>query len=222
MSVHLVAEIPLHTGDLLKRDMQSYISAAQSVLLRRARGVRDGLRRQIKAAGFGDKLPKAVKHHVGRVGVAGGGIDLEARVTSKAVYKRAGGRVDLIAALIEGANIRPITGKWLAIPTAIVPPGTAGGGNPKRHKEPRDFPEGFFRFVESRGGRQGLLYRADVPRHQVQEPWFILVRSAVLRLRLTVDALMARARAGLSEEIDREWGKRLTRQATAVALRRAA
>lgn len=104
----------------------------------------------------------------------------EVRGGSPVLFLRAGGGTNEVryAGIQEyGGVVTPRRGKFLAIPTDLVP----GGRTPQ---PPRDFP--FLRFVPIRGGAAGLLVK-DLPGRGKRgtgarsEVWYRLVRSVTIR-----------------------------------------
>lgn len=87
----------------------------------------------------------------------------------------------------EGPTIRPVNGRFLAIP--VGPAKTAAGV--ARYASPRDVPN--LRFQPIRGGAMGRLVRDVGGRNARAETWFLLVRQVKIRpkyyLRRAVDAV---------------------------------
>lgn len=95
-------------------------------LTRTLGGIRTGLTRRIRSAGFKKPgLEKLVRSYVSRDGDSG-------IVKSKAVMPSVAGRrvqrVDLVKLFDQGTTVKAAHGKWLAVPTGAGPLATARGG----------------------------------------------------------------------------------------------
>ena len=153
-------------------------------LRRTVSGLRNGVRRSIRAAGF--KKPGLVRLVSGKV--TGKGEDIEGRVRSVARYKAGATRaapVDLVALFGEGATVTAPGGRWLAIPTGNGPPKPSGrGGN--RFATPREMAAlGWKIGIAKSGAGKAVGGRERVVTH-------VLVRQVTLRKRYDLDAVVGR------------------------------
>lgn len=98
---------------------------SKKALTRILGGIKTGLRRQIRSAGFKKRgLENVVRVYVAR--------DLQSGIVkSKAVMKsnqRRAQDVDLVQLFSQGGNVKAARGQWLAVPTGEGPLATARGG----------------------------------------------------------------------------------------------
>ena len=100
-------------------------NGSKKALTRILGGIRTGVRRQIRRAGFKKRgLENVVRVYVAKDAQSG-------IVKSKAVMKsnqRRAQDVDLVQLFSQGADVRAARGRWLAVPTGEGPLATARGG----------------------------------------------------------------------------------------------
>lgn len=107
----------------------------------------------------------------------------------------------------KGGEVRPVRGRFLAIPKG---PALTGAGV-ARYASPRDVPN--LRFVSIRGGSMGLLVKDHPGRGKAgtgarSDIWFLLVRSVYIRPK----AYLFRAVEEIEPTIGPAIGARLTRR----------
>ena len=173
-------------------------AAFANVIRRRGRALLTALRREIVAAGLGERLANAVRLQVWPE--RGGSLSAKARVFSKAIYKRPGGFADLLTVFDEGAAIQG--SPYLAIPLVALQSPKDG----RRQARPDDYPEGTFGVRPTR--RQGVLvlYWKSRPDDEA----FVLFRSTTIRRRLQLQAIAARfVNADVDRDLLAEWDRQI-------------
>jgi len=200
-------------GDLARymaEELKSAEAAVTGGVRDTARGLKEGLRADVRAGGLGNRLAKTWRddYYPRR------GTSLRAAAT---VYSKA---PDIIRAF-EGSTIRSSDGNWLAIPTRHAPKRGVG----RKRISPATWPDhryGPLRFVMTRKGRAVLV--VDNQRRRKGKsggftrsrskkalasgkglktvPMFILVPQVRLKRRLNVEAVTAREAANLARNID--------------------
>jgi hypothetical protein len=192
---------------------------------------KNALRRHVAASGLGAKLGNALR---GRT-FPEQGYSMNARgwIDSKAIYKRAGGFVDLFTVMQEGAWIQG--SPYLAI--SLI----ADAKSPKdarRKPIPSDFPAGTFdirptlrpgvfvlyfkgtRVSTPVGGTHGERVRArrlDALGGNTGRPAFLLIRRVAIKGRLNLQSIHDQYSAGLDARVLREWEKEIERAGSRVA-----
>ena len=114
------------------------------------------------------------------------------------------GGVDVRYAQLQekGGTVRPLTGKWLAIP---VGPARTAAGVP-RYRSARDVPD--LHSIELYAGRKAMLAkRLGRGKSARLEPWFILVRSVTVPARPFIGPAMRHIQVGLAADIRAEFDK---------------
>lgn len=180
-----------------------------------AASLKSELRDQVKAAGLGERLAKTWQD---AVYPSGGKVSKNAAAS---IYSRA---PHIIAAYDNSVVIRAKGGRWLAIPTDNVPPGSRN-----RRLTPANWPDnlGRLRFVKLPNGKamlvaegvrytkkgrlRGLTARRATKRmgervmlqDRVSVPMFILIPQVSIRKRLDVSAAANKWGARINEIIDR-------------------
>lgn len=202
-------------GDLraMMRDERRAIDKAKTIAVRRAtRGARlliaNQVKRSTKRAGrVGGGEPKRwiAASITPKRGFSRNPVGI---VAGRARYRRAGGEVDLLTVLDEGATITARNAKWLAIPTEFAPlrPGRGGArrARPKEVRFPLTFlPSGPNKAVLVRKGTREVLW---VLVRQVRFPKKIDVARADARRsgKIVDDFLKALAKEDL--RLERKYG----------------
>jgi hypothetical protein len=148
-------------------------------------GIRTGLRRQVRRAGFKKPgLEKLVRVYIARDKQSG-------VVRSKAVMKanqRRAQDVDLVKLFSTGGNVRAARGSWLAIPTGEGPLATARGGG--RSMTPDEMREKglHIRIVPSKPHPVVVLDTG----HGTSVVTHVLFRNITLRARYRIDTVLNR------------------------------
>lgn len=188
-------------GDLaayLKHDAKAAaISIAHSVRQETARFKRL-LRAEVRSAGLGNRLANAIRNSY--TPQKGDVPTVVGKVFSKAVYKRPGGLVDLIAVFDEGATIRAFNGRFLVIPIE------AG------KKEKFRFNKESMSLIPTRRGGYLVVYKpfkgSIVPRGSVFKVMWLLVPQTKIRARnFGVEALIASSEVRMAELVGEKWDK---------------
>lgn len=126
-------------------------------------------------------------------------------IYSKFGRRNAGGYKDFIAARLFGADIRPKSGEWLAIPFA--PRGMTSGRRQTATTRKRGAAlaaEGRLDFVPIKGGRMALLVHR---RKSYERIYFLLVKRIRFPGITSPAAYLARALARMPEAFARAWGR---------------
>jgi hypothetical protein len=180
---------------VLRAEQQAIPQARTAEVKLRTRQLRDRGRGQIIAAGLGARLAKAWKS-VEPTKIVD---NPRGAAFSKAIYKRAGGFVDLITAYEEGARIAGV--QTIPLPTA------PRKGN--RFARPGDYPRDAIRFGKDEDGTVIVFLNG--------KPAWVLVRSVTVKRKLNLHQLHDRITAGMDDAI----AKRIDRQASAAGKRAA-
>ena len=193
----------------LRGDLQAFMDAevkagkqaVTTIIRRRTTQLRNNLRRQVGRARLGDRLGKTIKGQT----YPGRGVSLNAagRVFSKALYKRKGGLVDLIAVFDKKNLLQPTHGPtFLAIPNIkVTGRGTGVRGHPVS-KSPQD-PEfaGQLQYRETAKANVSML----VLKRDRTKVAFWLVKIARIGKRLNVDKAYAKAIRNIDQAVATQW-----------------
>lgn len=195
-------------GDLkkfLEDDAKAAAGAVQAVIRRRTTVLRDAVRRQMRSAGLGDRLGKAIKDYV--FPTRGASISAKGRLVSKAIYKRPGGSVDLLTVFDEGATVRAADGKYLALQIGT----NIQFGSNYRAKQVFIDPKTMV-LLKLRSGNGYLVVRRGgrgADRHgNYGDPILILLKQVTIKKKLDLQAALDYATTGLDELIVAEWERR--------------
>lgn len=194
--VLLRGELP---GAMMKREIDAATRAVTVVIRRKTTTLKNALRRQVKRAGLGDKLPNAIRGDtIPRRGYA---LDIQGRIFSKAIVKgRQGGTVDLFDVFQRGVSLVTLNGqRAMAIP---LPAAKAyGRGDRRTRAQPSDFPPGFLRWRPTRTRGVGLLVGKD------GRAYFLTTRGPITipRRLAPFDDQYQRVIADIPAQIVREW-----------------
>lgn len=187
--------------------------AVATVIRRRTTALKNAIRKEILAAGLGERLANAVRSQVWPE--RGGSLGAHGRVWSKAIYKRAGGLVDLFTAFEDGASIKG--SPYLAIPA----PGLRSPKDHRRMARPSDFPSDAFEIRPTlRAGQFLLVFKAKrVAGLATQQPRvaFLLIRTANVRKRLNIKRHHTRIEAGIDAAIAAEFDRLLVNEGRKAA-----
>ena len=169
--------------------------------------IKQAMRQQIRAAGLGRgqgrDLAKALRGQT--YPQRADSLNAKGVVFSVSRYKRrAGGPIDLVTVFEEGASIRPVAGRFLAIPTPAAGQAQGPGRGGPRKAMPSDFPEGTLDYVpQSRGADPSPARLVFKVRPEVTA--FFLLRTARIRQRLALAALFEKLTADLDREVGQAW-----------------
>lgn len=204
--------------------------AVATVIRRRTTALKNAIRKEILAAGLGERLANAVRSQVWPE--RGGSLGAHGRVWSKAIYKRAGGLVDLFTTFEDGAAIQG--SPYLA----IAAPGLRSPKDHRRMARPSDFPADMFDIRPTlRAGQFLLVFKAKrvevvkggthqqrvVSRRlaglgtQEERVAFLLIRTANVRKRLNIKRHHARIEAGIDAAIAAEFDRLLVNEGRKAA-----
>lgn len=196
---------------VIAADQKALVAAMRKVVVGRAKWGQGRIRRDIAAAGYGNKIPRAVR--MKSVDIPDG---VEATIFSSARLKRPGGLFDLIGLyqqdlFIQGTGGRSksvpgasflqqnISGKFLTIPNTAVVGRTFRGGLPRVS----DFPSGTF--IAKMGPAGGVLVLRDDP---TGPAYFFLSPYARQKGRLSLAKTKGLLGRDLSVNIIRDWRRR--------------
>lgn len=172
-----------------------YARSTTNVVRRKAASLKRALRRDVVRAGLGVRLGNAIRDQI--FPRRGRSLRARGRVFSRAIVGKRGQRTDLITLFEEGAVIRPLRRKFLAIPTA-----EAG-----IRRMPALWPRGSL-FVRS-SRQSAILVHEDQP----NVPLFVLVRQVRIRRRLNVRGISERQLRNTDVLLARDMERRASRLA---------
>jgi hypothetical protein len=192
------ATIESNIPDVLAADSVALLASARRVIRQRIGYLKTGIGREIRRAGLGERLAKALHSEVRET--ADG---IEGTITGRATVKRQSGSYDLIA-LFRHEQVISVGGKhFLAIPLPA-----AGHGPRGRKARVSDFAEGL---VPRIVGDAGVLVRPEDP----ETPLFVLTRRVHIAERLDLSRVIGTATKDLGNRIVRDWARHRAR----IALR---
>lgn len=170
--------------------------ACAAVFQRRITALKNAIRKEIVAAGLGERLSKTVRSRLFKTSAG----ELGGAVFSNALMKRPGGRVDLLTAFQNQITITG-NGKFLAIGLTD----RKSGKDNRRRATPEDFPDGTFELVPLFRKGNFLLVEKESG-----DAFFLLVRRVTIGKRLSNFATaIERANRGLPEACLKEAERRL-------------
>lgn len=209
-------------GDLQKfmnADVNAGQLAVSSVIRTRTTALKNAIRKQIKHSGLKERtgpgrLQKTVQSIV--YPEKGRSFDSAGIVYSKAVYKRPGGLVDLLAVFDSGAVINTNRGRLLAIPVdpRVQGPGVRGDPFSRSPSGKGIFILGGFQFKPSRGGNPdvvGVLVFAQQP---TKVAYILMRRVRIKGGRLDIAAAYEKSLRNIDDRIAATWERYHSRVTT--------
>lgn len=176
-----------------------YRQAAATVFKRRLTALKNAVRREIIAAGLGQRLANAIRSRLFRTSAG----ELGGAVFSNARLRRPGGRVDLISAFQGDISVTG-NGKYFAVNLTDQ----RSGRDNRSRATPGDYPDGTFQLVPTH--RAGTFRLVD---KRSGDTVFLLIRRFRIGRRLSDFAVQfARATKGLDEAVAKEMERRLVQR----------
>lgn len=191
------------TGNLqafLDAEAKAGKRSVYGVINRRKTSLKNNLRKQVKNATKSDGLVNTIRDWINKE--RDFNENVSAYVFSNAIYKRPGGRIDLITQLDKGEVVRAGSGRAISIPLAA-----AGKGRGVKHdpvsRKPSDWPTGTFQLIPTKkSGTALLVFKSGEKKGQAA---FLLVKQARHKKRINIDRAYQKAVRNIDQLIAKTW-----------------